>query len=92
MRVTTSMFAAIRGSSLFITGICGYLVRYEYVGKEIFEGNPLLVIAWAILAFLGWTWQLSSRFSLSFPLNILLLPLTILEHALMFAVGVGQQS
>lgn len=89
MRAMTSMFGAMRGSSLFVTGVCGYLVRHQYVnGSAIFtEGNPLLVGAWGALAVTGWYWQLSSRFRLPFPLNILFFPITVLEHAVMLLVG-----
>ncbi len=91
MRVTTGLFTAIRGSSLFITGVCGYLVRYRYMSADIFdEGNPVLVAAWGVLAFAGWSWQLSSSFTLSFPLNILLFPFTVLEQFTVMAVGVSE--
>lgn len=88
MRAMTSMFAAMRGSSLFITGVCGYLVRYNYVGPNIFkEGNPLLVAGWGLLALTGMYWQVSSGFRVPFPLNILFLPIDIVEQAVIFAVG-----
>lgn len=92
MRVVTSVFAAMRGSSLFITGVCGYLVRYNYIGANVFkQGNPLVVAAWGLLALLGMYWQISSSFRLPFPLNILLLPVTIAENFVIFAVGVSSK-
>lgn len=90
MRVVTSIFAAMRGSSIFITGVCGYLVRYNYVGPNIFkEGNPMLVAAWGLLAVVGMYWQISSSFRLPFPINILLLPVTVAENFVILAVGVS---
>lgn len=90
MRITTGAFASIRGSSVFITGLCGYLVKNNYMADGIFdEANPVVVAAWAALAFMGWWWQLSSGFRLSFPFNFLLLPFTILENAVFVAVGVS---
>lgn len=90
MRAVTSVFAAMRGSSLFVTGVCAYLTRYGYVGPNIFkEGNPLLVCAWGLLALIGIYWQVSSGFSVPFPLNLILLPVTIAENAVILAVGVS---
>lgn len=88
MRMMTSVFAALRGSSLFITGVCGYLVKHNHVEANIFkQGNIVLVGGWGILAAVGVYVQMSNRFSLSFPLNILLMPFTIAENAVIFAVG-----
>lgn len=92
MRVMTSVFASIRGSSLFITGICGYLVRHQYVSRNVFqEGNPVLIAAWGLLAVIGLYWQVSSRFRLPFPLNVILLPVTIAEQLVIVAVGVSSE-
>jgi len=92
MRATTSVFAAIRGSSIFITGVSGYLVRHQYVGPNVFrEGNPLLVGAWGLLALTGLYWQISSGFRVPFPLNVLLLPVTIAEQMIIVAVGVSSK-
>ncbi len=43
------------------------------------------VIQWSI-ALIGFYFQFSSGFSLSFPLNVLLLPFTILEYMITWAV------
>lgn len=92
MRAVTGVFAAMRGSSLFITGVCAYLTRYGYVGPNIFkEGNPVVVVAWGGLAVIGIYWQVSSGFRLPFPLNVMLLPVTIAENALILAVGVSSK-
>lgn len=88
MRAVTSVFAAMRGSSLFLTGLTAYLVRHGHVTSGTFQaGNPMMVAAWTVLAVLGVYSQISSRFSLPFPLNLLLLPLTIAEQVVVFAVG-----
>ena len=90
--MVTSVFAALRGSALFITGMCGYLVRHNYVEANIFgQGNPVLVGCWGLLAAFGVYMQISSKFSVPFPLNVLLLPLTIAEQLVVFAVGASAQ-
>lgn len=88
LRAVTSVFAAMRGSSLFVTGMCAYLARHKYVRSDIFkQGNAILVGAWACLALFGIYWQVSMRFSLPFPLNLVLLPLSIAERVVVFMLG-----
>lgn len=90
MRAVTSIFSAMRGSSLFITGVCGYLVRHKYVGPNVFnEGNPGIVAAWGLLAVIGMYFQISIGFKLPFPLNLILLPVTVAENLVILAVGVS---
>lgn len=92
MRVITSVFAAMRGSELFITGVIVYLERHSYVSDGLFEeGSPIVVAAWGLMAGLGIYLQLSSGFRLPFPFNLLLLPLTIAEQVVVFAVGASAQ-
>lgn len=88
MRIITSVFAAMKGSELFLTGLISYLERHQYLHVGIFkEGNPIVVATWGILAMMGIYAQMSSRFSLPFPLNLMLLPLSIAEQVVIFAVG-----
>lgn len=88
MRVITSVFAAVRGSELFILGVIAYLERHGHVRQDLFkEGSPGVVAAWSIMTLAGVYWQISSGFRLPFPLNLLLLPLTIAEQIVIFAVG-----
>lgn len=88
MRVITSVFAAIRGSELFVMGVIAYLERYGYVRHGLFdEGSPAVVAAWSFLTLLGVYWQISSGFKLPFPLNLFLLPFSIAEQIVVFTVG-----
>lgn len=88
MRAVTSIFSAMRGSSLFITGVCGYLVRHKHVGPNVFkEGNPVLIGAWVLLAVIGMYFQISMGFTLPFPLSVILLPVTVAENLIILAVG-----
>lgn len=97
MRVITAVFAAMKGSNLFISGMVAYLVKYGYVDKQMFGGgrrdakNPMVVAAWVLVALFGAYMQISSRFSLPFPLNFLLLPLTVLEQFIIFSVGASAE-
>jgi hypothetical protein len=68
--------------------VSAYLVRHNHVDRgAVKSGEPLLVVAWGSIALFGFYWQASSGFSLHFPLNILLLPVTILEKVLVGVVG-----
>lgn len=92
MRIVNCVFASMRGSSLLITGICGYLVRYDYVGHGVFQkGNPVLIATWALFSLLGIYWQLSTGFRLSFPMNLILFPVTVAENLMVFAVGSSEE-
>jgi hypothetical protein len=88
VRAMASAYSATKGASLFITGMTGYLVRYGYMEREVVnKGDPLLLGAWLCMAFAGVYWQVSAGFRLPFPVNLLLLPLTIAENVLAGVVG-----
>lgn len=94
MRVITAVFAAMKGSNLFISGTVAYLVKYGYVDKQMFGGegkNPMIVGVWVLIALFGAYMQISMGFSLPFPLNLLLLPLTMLEQFIIFSVGASAE-
>lgn len=92
MRIITSVFAAVRGSELFILGVIAYLERHGYVRHDLFkEGSPGVVAVWCIVTAIGVYWQISSGFRLPFPLNLLLLPFTLAEQIVVFAVGTSAQ-
>lgn len=93
MRFVTSFFAAMRGSSIFISGAVHYLERHGYMQKDTLRPvRPLLVCAWAVLAGVGVYAQISANFRLPFPLNVLLLPLMVLEQVVVFVVGASASS
>lgn len=88
MRVTSSVFSSMRGSSLLVTGLAAYGVRHNYVNKNVVEaGKPTMALAWGVLAVLGFYCQASAGFRLSFPFNIILFPVTCFENFLILAVG-----
>jgi len=88
VRIVSAVFMGMKGAELFIVGTTNYLVRHSYLsGDYIDTGSWMVSAAFTALALFGAYWQISSNFSLPFPLNILLLPLSILERVLLFAVG-----
>jgi hypothetical protein len=88
VRVMASAYSATKGSSIFITGLTGYLVRYGYVRNDhVQKGGPLFLVAWLGIAFCGVYWQVSSGFRLPFPVNVVLFPITIAEKLLVGLVG-----
>lgn len=90
LRITTSAYSAMRGSQLFLVGLCGYLLKHGYMESKIGERHPVWLGSWGIIACFGWWWQISRGFSLPLPFNLLLLPFTIVEQALVIAVGVTE--
>jgi hypothetical protein len=88
MRVTSSVFSSMRGSSLMITGVAAYLVGHGRVDRnDVKSGEPMLMLVWGAVGLLGFYWQASSGFQLRFPVNVLLLPVTIVEKVLVAVVG-----
>lgn len=88
MRVSSTIFSCMRGSSLLVTALAAYGVRHNYVNKNLVEkGTPTMGLACAVLAMLGFYWQASAGFRLPFPFNIILFPVTCFEDFLVLAVG-----
>lgn len=86
-RVISAFYSAIRGAELFAKGLSHFLNRngIELPVEDDSFAFALLVCSVATLGFLT---QVLSGFSLPFPLNLFLLPLTIVEWLLMWAVAV----
>lgn len=88
MRVTSSVFSSMRGASLLVIALAAYGVKHGYVERKwVKKGDPGMACAWGAIALFGFWWQASSYYRLSFPFNILLLPVTVLENFLILAVG-----
>eukprot|EP00331_Platyophrya_macrostoma_P024578 CAMPEP_0176435046 /NCGR_PEP_ID=MMETSP0127-20121128/17065_1 /TAXON_ID=938130 /ORGANISM="Platyophrya macrostoma, Strain WH" /LENGTH=339 /DNA_ID=CAMNT_0017817951 /DNA_START=44 /DNA_END=1063 /DNA_ORIENTATION=+ len=84
-RIISGFHAAVRGASLIVTNA---LILAKEHGIEVFDPqSPKATALSMAVAFLGFYWQLSNGFSIPFPLNLLLLPLTFAEWLLSFLVS-----
>jgi hypothetical protein len=88
-KVISAFYSGLRGGKIFASALCDIIEEKgwsEYVEKLPGVTKPFSpdtsyfdeVVAYS-LAGLGIVWQLSSGFVLGFPINLLLLPLTIIE-------------
>jgi len=86
--------SATRGAQLFARGTLGYLVRHRYLSRDaVDEKSAAFNLAVFTLAMCGFWSQVMYGFRLPFPLNVLLLPIRVLEFSLRVAVGaVGDKS
>lgn len=88
-RVIVAFHSALRGSNLFLGGVTKVLVEKKLVQAKAIppRGSARYnALMWGIAGF-GFMWQLKSGFSLPFPLNVLLLPLSMFESTLALVVG-----
>jgi len=85
-RVISAFYSSIRGAQMFTYGLVIYLQRNGYT--SINEKSPINMVIIGLIAWTGFAWQLQSGFSLSFPLNVLLFPLTVLEWFITWMVAV----
>jgi hypothetical protein len=79
------------GADIFSKGLINYMRRMGYkFDKEKLDDNSTFFIAVCVsVAVIGFMFQFRwGFFVLPFPLNILLLPLSILEWLLMYFVGI----
>ena len=85
-RLVSSVHSAIRGGLMFSRNIMEYTTIMGIY--QIDHENSILdeLIGYGVAA-LGVLFQLSIRFVIPFPFNILLLPLTILDRLLMWMVN-----
>jgi len=84
----TAYHSATRGAQLFVRGILTYLVRHNYLSPNaIDEKGTVFNLSIFILAMTGFWTQIMYGFKLPFPLNILLIPVRLLEFSLRVAVG-----
>jgi len=87
-RVISAFYSSIRGAQMFSLGILMYSSRNGYVNVNVDQGSVLFVGLTAVIAWTGFIWQVRSGFTLPFPLNLFLLPLTILEWFITWMVAV----
>jgi len=85
-RVLSACHSAVRGGTMCARNVLDYLDRMNYIHVRAEETVMDEVVGY-LLAAAGLWFQLSSGFSLPFPLNVLLLPVSLLEWALMWMVN-----
>uniref|UniRef100_A0A061R3F9 Uncharacterized protein n=1 Tax=Tetraselmis sp. GSL018 TaxID=582737 RepID=A0A061R3F9_9CHLO len=87
-RVVSAVYSAVRGSQLLVHALLGYAIRHGHLPKDAREYTDLLRFSGLGLAFIGFWLQLRGGFALSFPFNVLLLPVTLAEWFLQYFVGI----
>lgn len=88
LQMTISAFhSASRGAQLFARGSLTYAVRHKYLSPSAIDEKGKVFNVFILgLGFLGFWMQFSSGFSLPFPMNVLLLPVTFAEYGMRFLV------
>lgn len=90
VRLVTALYAAMRGSVLLTRAVQSYLVRHGYVRRqavEVEQGSARMIALCGALAATGVYWQLSGSFTVGFPLNVILVPVTVAEGVVTFVVA-----
>ncbi|KNC50831.1 inframe stop codon [Thecamonas trahens ATCC 50062] len=87
-RIIATFHAAVKGGFLFTKGVLHYAERRGFAAaSKVEEGSPAFTGMALAVAALGFYFQASSWFGgLPFPINILLLPFTIVEYILTWIV------
>ena len=80
-RIISSVQSAIRGGLIISSRIVKYLQNHGYIQLNEMESNLEAGLGW-IVAACGIMFQLSYLFSLAFPLNIFMFPVTLFENYL----------
>ena len=82
----SAFHSAVRGGQMFGQGAVRYLHR---IGKIEFSVEDSMVdeVAGYVMATIGLLWQFSSGFSLHFPFSLILLPVTMSETFLTYAIS-----
>lgn len=90
-RVIEAFYSAIRGADILSKGLINYMQRmgYKFDNEKLDENSSFFIGVCVVVAVVGFFFQFWwGFFVLPFPLNILLLPLSILEWLLMYFVGI----
>lgn len=88
-RVITGFHSAMRGGNMAVTHGIALGKKFNRIPADFDENSPRASAIAALVGFVGFYWQLSNGFALPFPLNVLFLPVTIVEWVLEVAVGVS---
>eukprot|EP00190_Bangiopsis_sp_CCMP1999_P003139 CAMPEP_0198733686 /NCGR_PEP_ID=MMETSP1475-20131203/47574_1 /TAXON_ID= ORGANISM="Unidentified sp., Strain CCMP1999" /NCGR_SAMPLE_ID=MMETSP1475 /ASSEMBLY_ACC=CAM_ASM_001111 /LENGTH=335 /DNA_ID=CAMNT_0044497021 /DNA_START=41 /DNA_END=1048 /DNA_ORIENTATION=- len=91
-RVINSFYSSIRGSEIFLIGLTSFLVRRRYLDRNlIVPGSQLFTGLYMFVAASGFLIQFRRRYTLPFPFNVLLFPVTIVEYLLTWAVAIDKE-
>jgi len=85
-RIVSAVHSAVRGGTMCSRNILEYLDRMNYIHIRSEETMLDELVGYGLAA-LGLWFQLASGFSLPFPLNVIMLPLSMVEWFLMWAVN-----
>jgi len=88
-RVISGFYSSVRGAQIFVLSLLALLAQRKYAAAEkVDQGSIVYSGMVAGVAFIAFLWQLTTNFSLPFPLSLLMLPLTIVEYFLRWWVAV----
>jgi len=85
-RIISAFYSALRGGSLFAKGLLTFAGRNGYTAP-FNEGSIFFSAIVLGSALPGIYWQISSGFSMPFPINLLMMPFSILEWWLTWMVN-----
>lgn len=90
-RALMAFHSATAGARMACEGLLHYLVRHKHIkvneSNITGKGSKEFVMATTVLAVIGCMWQLRNGFGVPFPLNILFLPLSVIETMLGYFVA-----
>lgn len=84
-RIISAVQSGIRGGLMFSRRILKFLSERGHINFKEDESNLDEILGWS-LAFLGVSFQIMNGFSVPFPLNLIVFPLTFLENILQWVV------
>ena len=87
-RVISALHSSVRGAELALAGAARLLAR-RGVNLPVEVGSPLFHFAAWLLAAFGFYHQIAGGFRLGFPMNVLLLPVSVLDWSLTQVVAVS---
>lgn len=86
-RIVSAVHCALRGGTMFARGILAYLSKKGMLPDVKEQDTFLDEMIGGIVALIGFWFQFRGGWRLPFPVNVLLLPLTILEGFLAYFVS-----
>lgn len=96
--IISAFYSGLRGGRMFATGLCDLLIERGWMQKlpfvkKPFDPNETYVdeaVAYGLGA-VGFLYQIFTGFALPFPLNLVFLPLSIIEWFLRFQISMEQK-
>lgn len=82
-KVISSYHSAIRGGFMVGENLITYLIQMKFIDPSVKESNIVQIFSYS-LALAGIFFQLSIRYSLPYPFNIILFPLIVFENLLVW--------